>query len=171
MLRILADEKGPLRDYDEVYAYLEAHIKKRNRVQIVVEEFLGMADKMAEGESRSPSPQMRQPSPVTVGKCKGKGKGKKTATSVPDSQKMGAAAISPDVEVKPKKRQHSPEEEVCKKFKPEITVPTVDPVKAVPSEKIKCKRERPNRADPITEEMLYGPFDFSKHRNGESEIR
>merc|ERR1740137_254392 len=79
---------------------------------------------------------------------------------------MGAAAISPDVEVKPKKRQHSPEEEVCKKFKPEITVPTVDPVKAVPNEKIKCKRERPTRADPITEEMLYGPFDFSKHRNG-----
>jgi len=167
VLRILANEKGPLRDYDEVYAYLEAHIKKRNRVQIVVEEFLGMADKMAEGESRSPSPHLRQPSPILTGKCKGKGKGKRT--SVPDSQRMGADAISPEVEIKPKKRDHSPEDEPSKKFKSSEGPPA-------PSQEVSIsgggkarikreKRERPARADPITEEMLYGPFDFSKHRN------
>ena len=169
MLRILANEKGPLRDYDEVYAYLEAHIKKRNRVQIVVEEFLGMADKMAEGESRSPSPHLRQPSPVPMGKCKGKGKGKKT--SVPDSQRMGANAISPEVEIKPKKRDHSPEDEPSKKFKSsEGSAPSQEVGKSVNGKaKIKReKRERPARADPITEEMLYGPFDFSKHRNGKT---
>ena len=72
MLRILADEKGLLSDYDEVYAYLEAHLKKTNRVQIVVEEFLGMVDRMEEEERRSPSPQLRQPSPIVSGKWKGK---------------------------------------------------------------------------------------------------
>jgi len=172
VLRILADEKGPLRDYDEVFAYLEAHIKKRNRVQIVVEEFLGMADKLEEGESRSPSPQLRQPSPVLSGKYKGKGKGKKTVSLVPESQLLGASAISPDIDVKIKKREHSPDNELSKKLKPsssedpgqsqEVSKPAGDKVKIK-----REKRERPARArgDPITEETLYGPFDFSKHRN------
>jgi len=167
VLRILADEKGPLRDYDEVYAYLEAHIKKRNRVQIVVEEFLGMVDRIGEEGSRSPSPQLRQPSPIISGKCKGKGKGKKTVNAEPLGKLLGVSAISPEIDVKAKKREHSPEEDLSKKFKAEDTAINKEDTKSV-VEKAKVKKEkkeRPSRSDPITEEMLYGPFDFSKHRN------
>ena len=77
VLRILVDEKGPLKDYEEVYAYLEAHMEKKDRVQIVVEEFVGMAEEMAEGESRSPSLEILQNSPIN----KGKGKGTTKVTS------------------------------------------------------------------------------------------
>ena len=42
--RILAESNGKERDYAEIYAYLEAHIEKRNRVPIVVEELLGMTE-------------------------------------------------------------------------------------------------------------------------------
>jgi len=167
VLRILADEKGPLRDYDEVYAYLEAHIKKRNRVQIVVEEFLGMVDRIGEEGSRSPSPQLRQPSPIISGKCKGKGKGKKTVNVEPLGKILGVSAISPDIDAKSKKREHSPEEDLSKKFKAEDSAKNQEDKKSV-VEKAKVKKEkkdRPSRSDPITEEMLYGPFDFSKHRN------
>ena len=165
MLRILADEKGPLRDYDEVYAYLEAHLKKTNRVQIVVEEFLGLVDRMGEEASRSPSPQLRQPSPIVSGKCKGKGKGKKTIVD-PVAKLLGVKAISPDVDTK--KRDHSPEDDISKKFKTEESATNQGVTKSVieKSKMKKEKKERANRSDPITEEMLYGPFDFSKHRNG-----
>ena len=40
----------------QVYAYLEAHMYKQNRVQIVVEEFLGMVESRRE---ETPSPQVR----------------------------------------------------------------------------------------------------------------
>ena len=63
---------------------------------------------MAEGESRSPSLEIGQTSPIN----KDKGKGKKTVTSGPDWQKIGAK-----VEVKLKKREHSPEDDLSKKLK------------------------------------------------------
>ena len=54
-------EKGPPRSFDEVYAYLEAHITKENRVQIVVEEFVEMNMTTEDGAaSRSPSPLLRE---------------------------------------------------------------------------------------------------------------
>ena len=54
-------EKGPQKSFDEVYAYLEAHITKENRVQIVVEEFVGMNMNSEDGAaSRSPSPFLRE---------------------------------------------------------------------------------------------------------------
>ena len=157
--------QGPLRDYDEIYAYLEAHIRKKNRVQIVVEEFLGMTDRTSDGDTRSPSPNTRMPSPIIMNKCKGKGKGKRTMNSVPDSKRKGANAISPDIESQqPKKREHSPDRETSKKFRPEI-VNGETPVK-LKIDKVKTKREKQSKGDPITEEMLYGPFDFTKHRQG-----
>merc|ERR1719447_1865437 len=88
VLRILNDESGPPQEWEEVYAYLEAHLLKPNRVQIVVEEFLGMAESRREEEEETPPPSLRQPSPEphVMGKGKGKGKGKR----------MGARAISPE---------------------------------------------------------------------------
>ena len=62
VLRILNDESGPPQEWEEVYAYLEAHLLKPNRVQIVVEEFLGMAESRREEEASS-TPSLRQPSP------------------------------------------------------------------------------------------------------------
>ena len=72
VLRILADESGPPQEWEEVsqllpgsdlsflqvYAYLEAHLLKVNRVQIVVEEFLGMAESRRE-ETPSPPVELR----------------------------------------------------------------------------------------------------------------
>ena len=136
VLRILANEKGPLKDYEEVNAYLEAHIEKKNRVQIVVEEFLEMAEVMDEGESRSPTLEMGQTSP----KDKGKGKGKTTVTSGPVRKKIGANEISP--EVKPKKREHSPEDELGKKLRlSEKAAPSQDIVNLVINENSETPEE------------------------------
>ena len=69
-------EKGPPRSFDEVYAYLEAHITKHNRVQIVVEEFVGMNSD--EGGSRNPTPDLRAQEPdqeTSTIQFRGKGKG------------------------------------------------------------------------------------------------
>jgi len=109
VLRILADECGPMKEFEEVYAYLEAHIEKKNRVQVVVEEFLGMAEEMDEGVSRSTSLEIGQTSPLN----KGKGKGKKTVTYGLDWQKIGAN----EMKVKLKKRERSPEDELSKKLR------------------------------------------------------
>ena len=68
VLRILQDEQGPRLQFDEVYAYLEAHMFEPNRVQIVVEELLGMT------RSRSPSPEIRQVDPNTSQTFTNKGK-------------------------------------------------------------------------------------------------
>ena len=40
----MQNEQGPTLSFDEVYAYLEAHFYEANRVQIVVEELLGMTN-------------------------------------------------------------------------------------------------------------------------------
>ena len=61
---------------DEVYAYLEAHHYKVNRVQIVVEEFLGMTNK-EDDHSRSAFPDISQLDKTDVFQ-KGKGVGKKS---------------------------------------------------------------------------------------------
>ena len=159
VLRILNDESGPPQAWEEVYAYLEAHLLKPNRVQIVVEEFLGMAESRREEEA-SPPPSLRQPSPEPhlVGKGKGKGKGKR----------MGARAISPEAisskETSPErvdKRDHSPEKEKSKKQKTEEASGETSPILGA-----KKKRHRkPARRPSLSDEMLYGPFDFSSHRN------
>ena len=161
VLRILNDESGPPQEWEEGYAYLEAHLLKPNRVQIVVEEFLGMAESRREEEEETPPPSLRQPSPEPslVGKGKGKGKGKR----------LGVRAISPEaispVEITPErveKREHSPEEEKPKKQKTEgegVAPNELNPI-------VKKKRYRkPVRQSPLSDEMLYGPFDFSSHRN------
>ena len=160
VLRILNDESGPPQEWEEVYAYLEAHLLKPNRVQIVVEEFLGMAESRREEEEASPPPSLRQPSPEphVMGKGKGKGKGKR----------MGARAISPEaissVETTPErvdKRDHSPEKEKSKKQKTEEAPGESSPILGA-----KKKRHRkPARQSSLSDEMLYGPFDFSSHRN------
>ena len=159
VLRILNDESGPPQEWEEVYAYLEAHLLKPNRVQIVVEEFLGMAESRREEEA-SPPPSLRQPSPEphVMGKGKGKGKGKR----------IGARAISPEaissVETTPErveKRDHSPEKEKSKKQKTEEAPGDSSPILGA-----KKKRHRkPARQSSLSDEMLYGPFDFSSHRN------
>ena len=73
-MRILRDQ-GPPRSFDEIYAYLEAHLEAHNRVQIVVEEFLDMNAGL---ESRTPSPTFRQEDldEDHEPKVKGKGVGK-----------------------------------------------------------------------------------------------
>ena len=100
-----------MRTFDEIYAYLEAHIHKSNRVQIVVEEFLGMHDE--EDASRTPSPNFRLPEPEDPGgnddnidfSGKGKGVGKNSNSfrpvKVPESDESvstsstGAKIVSP----------------------------------------------------------------------------
>ena len=157
VLRILNDESGPPQEWEEVYAYLEAHLLKPNRVQIVVEEFLGMAESRRE-EEVSPPPSLRQLSPEPYIKGKGKGKGKR----------IGARAISPEaissVETTPEradKRDHSPEKEKSKKQKTEEAPGETSPILGA-----KKKRHRkPARRPSLSDEMLYGPFDFSSHRN------
>ena len=99
-MRILADEKGPLRNFDEIYAYLEAHLYKPNRVQIVVEEFLGMNN--TDERSRSPSPTLRLPedAPPIVEQLsvKGKGVGKNSNTfkpvKIPDKDETASTSSS-----------------------------------------------------------------------------
>ena len=49
---------GHCHSFLQVYAYLEAHLLKVNRVQIVVEEFLGMAESRRE-ETPSPHVELR----------------------------------------------------------------------------------------------------------------
>ena len=103
--------------------------------------------------------------PIVSGKLKGNGKGKKTIVN-PATKFLGVKAISPAVDIK--KRDHSPESDIRKKFKTEASAKNQGVTKSVveKSKMKKVKKEIANRSDPITEEMLYGPFDFSKHRNG-----
>ena len=99
-MRILADEKGPLRNFDEIYAYLEAHLYKPNRVQIVVEEFLGMNN--TDERSRPPSTTLCLPedAPPIVEQLsvKGKGVGKNSNTfkpvKIPDKDETASTSSS-----------------------------------------------------------------------------
>ena len=58
--------------FEEVYAYVEAHFHKVNRVQLVVEEFLEMHG----GDDRSSSPEIIEVEVIEKNKSKAKGKGK-----------------------------------------------------------------------------------------------
>ena len=179
VLRILQDESGPAQEWEEVYAYLEAHLLKPNRVQIVVEEFLGMAESRRE-EQESPRAREESPEPQALAKGKGKGKGKR----------VGARAISPEAaplveEVREAvKREHSPEEEVGKKQKTvaerqvEVEESQVDVEESqvkveerqvkVEERQVRAKEKRRHRRQarqsPLTDDMMHGPFDFSSHR-------
>ena len=72
VLRILTDDNGPMRTFDEIYAYLEAHVYKTNRVQLVVEELLGLNDEEEGPRIASPNP---LPDLEDQGGNHGKGKG------------------------------------------------------------------------------------------------
>lgn len=92
-------EKGPPRSFDEVYAYLEAHITKHNRVQIVVEEFVGMNSD--EGGSRNPTPDLRAQEPdqetsTIQFRGKGKGVGKNSSTFRPVKSHPPTSDASPE---------------------------------------------------------------------------
>ena len=170
-------EKGPPRSFDEVYAYLEAHITKENRVQIVVEEFVGMNSD--EDGSRTPSPDLKvgaldQEEEDTHLKFRGKGKGvgKNSSTfrpvkahpPTPDASASTSTIVSP-VAVAQKRNISSGEieTEATKKVKVESDSVTDD--RFVPT---KVKKEKPRRGETITADMLYGPFDFKQHRSESS---
>ena len=112
VMRILADEKGPQLDSDEVSAYLEAHLMKRNRVQIVTEELLGgMVVRIEEEDTRPPhSPQLGHGPPSISGKWIGNGKGKKSLNA-------GVSAKSRD-EISVYYRNSLPQDAVTKEIKP-----------------------------------------------------
>ena len=59
--------------FEEVYAYVEAHYHKPNRVQLIVDEFLDMHED--EGEERSSSPEIIEVEVIEKNKSKVKGKG------------------------------------------------------------------------------------------------
>ena len=163
VLRILQDEQGPLRNFDEVYAYLEAHLYKPNRVQIVVEEFLGMTN-IEDDDSRSPSPDIRQVEDKTEVFQKGKGVGKKSklkAVKDEDTKEPETPETTDNINASKRNlisdgKSSSPEK---KKIKLEEGVNSSSQLN--PS---KIKKEKSVRADPLTEDMLHGPFDFSQHR-------
>ena len=181
-------EKGPPRSFDEVYAYLEAHISKHNRVQIVVEEFVGMNSD--ESGSRTPTPDLRAEEPDLETsqiqfRGKGKGVGKNSSTFRPVKSQPPTPDASPDAStstiVSPVavalKRNNSPSDrdgaEASKRVKVESDVTTdVDGVKVKKEIRsdtsFAVKKEKPARGDPITADMLYGPFDFKQHRSESS---
>ena len=57
--------------FEEVYAYVEAHFHKANRVQLIVEEFLAMN----EGDDSPDSPEIIEVEVIEKNKSKAKGKG------------------------------------------------------------------------------------------------
>ena len=90
VLTMLQDLAGPPQQWEEVYAYLEAHLHDPDRVQVVAAEFRGMVESMPReagvAESRPKevaSPQALQPnletSVVTKGSERGKGGKRKGA--------------------------------------------------------------------------------------------
>jgi len=93
-------------NFEEVYAYIEAHYKKSNRVQLVVEEFLEMHGiDENRNRSRSSSPEIIEVKVDQI-KSKGKGVGKKSKRAAPDQDDVssqtskeiklsGAPAIDP----------------------------------------------------------------------------
>ena len=101
VLRILSDDIGPRRTFDEVYAYLEAHFHKSNRVQVVVEEFLGMNDQ--EDGLRSPPRNLRLPESGdpgsnhdnVVGKGKGVGKNSNAFRKGPPLPPISSVVVGP----------------------------------------------------------------------------
>ena len=181
-------EKGPPRSFDEVYAYLEAHISKHNRVQIVVEEFVGMNSD--ESGSRTPTPDLRAEEPDLETsqiqfRGKGKGVGKNSSTFRPVKSQPPTPDASPEAStstiVSPVavalKRNNSPSDrdgaEASKRVKVESDVTTdgdgVKVKKEIRSDtSFAVKKEKPARGDPITADMLYGPFDFKQHRSESS---
>ena len=177
-------EKGPPRSFDEVYAYLEAHITKHNRVQIVVEEFVGMNSD--ENGSRTPTPDLRAQEPdqetsTIQFRGKGKGVGKNSSTfrpvkshpPTPDaSPEASTSTIVSPVAVAIKRtisRGDTDRDEALKKVKVESDVTDDrDKVKQEIRTVHAVKKEKPARGDPITPDMLYGPFDFKQHRSESS---
>ena len=161
VLRILKDEQGPLRNFDEVYLYLEAHLEKHNRVQIVVEEFLGMTN-IEDDPSRSPSPDVRQVDQSQVFK-KGKGVGKNSKFKPIKDDEAKETEVNDNSNAN-KRNLSSESKSSCpdqnKKIKLEETGNTNS--SWLP---IKVKKEKAVRGDPLTEDMLHGPFDFSQHRS------
>ena len=166
VLRILQDEQGPLRNFDEVYAYLEAHLYKPNRVQIVVEEFLGMTN-IEDDNSRSPSPDIRQVEDKTEVFQKGKGVGKKSKLkAVQDGEtKEPETTETPETtdNVNASKRNLLSDEKSSAPEKKKIKLEDGVTSSSQPNPS-KTKKEKNGRADPLTEDMLHGPFDFSQHR-------
>ena len=175
VLRILGEEKGPrLLNFDEIYAYLEAHLWKPNRVQIVVEEFLGMND--IGSHSRTPSPhvfhseQGKEEDEPRQFSGKGKGVGKNSNKFRPvsppvDNDASTSKVISIASPRAVKRKDSHEEEDSAKKVKlegsvedVEANVKTSDPI--VPKAKVSTIKD-----DPITPDMLYGPFDFTQHRS------
>ena len=133
----------------------------------MVEEFLGMTN-IEDDESRSPSPDIRQ---VEKDKTevfqKGKGVGKKSKLKAvkDDETKEPEAPETTDNSNASKRnlisdgKSSSPEKKKIKLEEGNISTGT----QSNPS---KVKKEKSVRADPLTEEMLHGPFDFSQHRAG-----
>ena len=186
MLRIMQGEKGPPRSFDEVYAYLEAHITKHNRVQIVVEEFVGMNSD--ECGSRTPTPDLRAEEPdqetsEVQFRGKGKGVGKNSSTfrpvkshpPTPDASPEASTStiVSPVAVALKRNISHGDTDgdEALKKVKVESDV-TTDGVKVKKENRsgssYAVKKEKPTRGEPITADMLYGPFDFKQHRSESS---
>ena len=93
-MRILRDLGLP-KSFDEIYAYLEAHLEAHNRVQIVVGEFLDMNAGL---ESRTPSPTFRQEDLDEDHEPKVKGKG------VGKNSKFRPIKASPEESVNTRKR-------------------------------------------------------------------
>ena len=174
VLRILGEEKGPrLLNFDEIYAYLEAHLWKPNRVQIVVEEFLGMND--IGSHSRTPSPEIfrseqgKEEDEPRQFSGKGKGVGKNSNKFRPvsppvDNDASTSKVISIASPRAVKRKDSHEEEDIAKKVKLEGSVEPVDANKTsdpiVPKAKVGTIKD-----DPITPDMLYGPFDFTQHRS------
>ena len=192
-MRILGDEQGLPRSFDEIYAYLEAHLEKPNRVQIVVEEFVGMHQATI---SRTPSPIFRQvdqePPPDSDDdsnqgfKDKGKGIGKNSRLFKPVKQEPTStvqADISAPVAMK-RSNSSPPElpsasEETTNSHKKiklgEEETPEQEQMRPILFRGLegadKTKRKRPAKTEALTEDMLHGPFNFSQHRGGGSKAK
>jgi hypothetical protein len=81
VLRLLGPDKGAAVNGDLVLAYLEAHLDKVDRVQVVVEELAGM-------ENNDPQTPEGQPSVEMIRLEKGKGKSSKLVNSFDSESRL-----------------------------------------------------------------------------------
>merc|ERR1740122_900718 len=162
----------------EIYAYLEAHLKEVNRVQIVVEELSGTND-TSPVHSREASPVREMGHNEPKGKS-GKGtyrKGGKATAKGEKEKVLGIRAISPETTLeevsstsssRTEKRHHGEEseEKVVKKMK----IDQLQESKSSSERRVKKSSSQPRKHqtkwNPAEDaNLLHGPFDFKAHRS------
>ncbi len=158
----------PKKSFHEVYSYLEAYYDKPNRVEIVLNEFIeqGGADEV-ENKQQPPEdedePEQRKPKGKTGNGMKSKNS-KKNSAEQPDMGEEEERWRRRDGYDDDGKRVSKRKSDVAEEMDQSPKKAKGGKIKGKGKGKGKSSAERNRKEADLSENLIYGPFDFSAHR-------